>query len=60
VGGDGIVVEVDESKFGKRKFNRGHHIEGAWVVGGIERTPENRFFVEVVERRDSLTLISVL
>ncbi len=40
IGGDGIIVEVDESKFGKRKHNRGHHIEGAWVIGGIERTAE--------------------
>lgn len=25
------VVEIDESKFGKRKFNKGHHVEGQWV-----------------------------
>lgn len=26
--GNPIVVEIDESKFGKRKYNRGHHVEG--------------------------------
>jgi hypothetical protein len=26
-------VEIDESKFGKRKHNRGHRVEGVWVVG---------------------------
>lgn len=26
--GNRIVVEIDESKFGKRKCNREHHVEG--------------------------------
>jgi hypothetical protein len=43
IGGPGIVVEVDESKFGKRKYNRGKHVEGAWVIDGIERTIEGKF-----------------
>ena len=34
IGGNGVIVEIDESKFGKRKHNRGHHVEGVWVVGG--------------------------
>jgi ISXO2-like transposase domain len=60
IGGPGVVVEVDESKFGKRKYNRGKHVEGAWVIGGIERTLEGKFFAEVVERRDSETIVDVL
>ena len=39
IGGDGVIVEIDESKFGKRKYNnRGHRVEGVWVVGGVEIT----------------------
>lgn len=25
------VVEIDESKYGKRKYHKGHHVEGQWV-----------------------------
>jgi transposase-like protein len=60
VGGPGIVVEIDESKFGKRKQNRGHHVEGAWVLGGVERTEERKVFLRVVEKRDAHTLRSVI
>ena len=27
--GEDIIVEIDESKFGKRKFNSGHRVEGS-------------------------------
>jgi transposase-like protein len=60
VGGEGVVVEIDESKFGKRKYNRGHRVEGAWVIGGIERTQSRKFFVRVVEKRDAETIVDVL
>jgi ISXO2-like transposase domain len=56
VGGPGIVVEIDESKFGKRKYNKGHKVEGAWVFGGVELTPERKFFAVVVPDRTKETL----
>ena len=56
IGGPGIIVEIDESKFGNRKYNRGHRVEGVWVVGGVERTKKRAMFVEVVSDRTAETL----
>jgi hypothetical protein len=36
IGGEGKVVQIDESLFGKRKYHRGHVVKGQWVFGGIE------------------------
>ena len=44
IGGPGHVIEIDESKFGKRKFNRGRRVDGCWVLGGIDRNTKDSFF----------------
>ena len=54
IGGNGKHVEINESKFGKRKHWRGHHVNGAWVFGGVERE-SGKVFMEVVEKRDAET-----
>ena len=59
IGGVGIEVEIDESKFGGRKYNRGRWQEGHWVFGGIERVTGRAFFVEV-QQRDAATLIPII
>lgn len=43
IGGPGIEVEIDEIKMGKRKYHREHHVEGVWVVCGVERTEKKIF-----------------
>lgn len=50
LGGPGQIVEIDESKFGKRKYHRGHYVEGQWVFGGYERETGRVFMVTVEER----------
>jgi transposase-like protein len=55
-----VVVEVDESKFGKRKYHRGHKVEGVWVVGLVERRPERKIVFVPVEKRDTTTLINLI
>ena len=37
IGGPGFIVEIDEAKFGKWKYNRGRVVDGNWVLGGIYR-----------------------
>ena len=39
----GEVVEVDESKFGKRKYHNGRRVDGVWVFGGIDRRTRKFF-----------------
>lgn len=31
--GPNIVLQIDESEFCKRKFERDHYVEGIWVLG---------------------------
>ena len=35
IGGPGLHVKIDESKFDKMKYNRGRVVKGQWVFGGI-------------------------
>ena len=59
IGGANCTVEIDEAKFGKRKYNRGRMVEGQWVLGGICRETKETFFVPV-EDRTSETLIGLI
>ena len=59
LGGDGKVVQIDESKVGKRKYHRGHRVEGQWVFGGIEED-SRRCFLVAVEDQSEATLLPII
>ena len=59
LGGPGEVVEVDESKFGKRKYNRERRVDGVWVFGGICCRTRQCFLVTVQDRKAE-TLIPII
>ena len=61
IGGEGHTVEIDESKFGKRKYNRGKRVEGQWVFGGIDTETKGIFLIPCPEnKRNADTLIPLI
>lgn len=66
IGGPGKIVEIDETKIGKRKYNVGRVIEGQWVFGGVERSNDkttgtvSRFFVEAIPKRTVTELLKII
>lgn len=60
IGGKDIVVEIDESKFGKVKYHRGHKVDGVWVFGMVEKTPLRRIILIPVDTRTMSNLEDIL
>ena len=50
IGGNGIKVEIDESKFGKCKYHRGHRVEGQWVFGRREKYNKHQIFMIPIKK----------
>ncbi|GFX82744.1 DDE_Tnp_IS1595 domain-containing protein [Trichonephila clavipes] len=59
IGGRGKIVEIHESKIGKRKYNRGHFIDERYAFGGVERESGLCFMVAVPDRSEE-TLIGLI
>lgn len=59
LGGDNVIVEIDESKFGKWKYHRGRYVDGRWVFGGVERGT-NKCFMVVVPNRSADVLLDII
>ncbi|CAG8802115.1 5972_t:CDS:2, partial [Cetraspora pellucida] len=39
------IVEIDESKLGKCKYNKGKKVKGQWVFGGVKRESDKMFLI---------------
>lgn len=60
IGGPGVFVQIDETKLGKRKYHRGHRVEGVWILVGVELTEARRVFLHRVQDRKAATLEAII
>lgn len=56
IGGEGKVVQIDDSKVEKCEFHWGNRVEGQWVFGGIEEDSKKCFVVAVEDKSDARLL----
>jgi len=59
IGGPNKTVEIDESKFGRRKYHRGHPVKGQWVFGGVEQESGRTFLVPMLDRTAN-TILTII
>ena len=61
IGGENVVVEIDETLMVKRKYNCGRELSQVWLFGGIERVSKKIFIIPLVDqKRDAATLIPLI
>jgi len=59
IGGENRVVEIDESLFSRRKYNRGRILKEQWIFGGYDAVEKKGFLVPV-PARDAGTLLPIV
>lgn len=57
---ENVVIEMNKSKFGKRKYNRGHPVEGIWVIGLVEKSNRRKIVLVPVENRNASTCEAIV
>lgn len=57
MGGEGIIVVVDDSLFYMRKYNKGRNFYGVQIFDIVERTFERKSVSIKVNKRDKKSLI---
>jgi len=61
LGGPGHVIECDEMKLGRRKYQHGRVVEGSWILGLIDiETNEVRLEICPDNKRDANTLLGLI
>lgn len=56
IGGEGNIVQIDEAKNDKRKFERGHVVEVVWIFGKLRLQIKGNSLQFQLKKRDSNTL----
>ena len=59
IGGEGTIVEIDETLITRRKYNRGRALDQVWVFGAVERGTGKCFF-QIVADRTERTLLEII
>ena len=59
IGGPGCIVEIDETMYSRRKYNRGRIYPEQWVFGGICRET-GKCFLNAVQNRTRETLFGCI
>ena len=57
--GPGHIVEIDESLFSRRKYNRGRIVHEQWIFGGCDPATKEGFLLPV-PRRNAATLMPLI
>jgi transposase-like protein len=60
MGGPGFIVEIDESKFGKRKNNVGRVTDGHWVLGLYQRGTAKLRAIVLTQDRSAASLLPLI
>jgi hypothetical protein len=55
IGGNDIIVEIDETKLRKKDGEK-----GIWVIGGVEHTPERKIFLVEIKERSAALLTHII
>jgi hypothetical protein len=59
IGGNGNIVQIDETVIAKRKHNRGRIILQKWVVGAIDTVSKN-IIIRHLDNRSRVELRNVI
>lgn len=59
IGGRNKIVEIDEAKFGRRKYNLGRVKEDTWLFGDTDRETKKLFIERTTEKHLTVSKIKI-